>query len=52
MVKHTSKKLKISSLHRLADNKEVSQLRISGKWVEQLGFKIGERVNLLHETGC
>lgn len=46
MTKHTSKQLKISGLHRSADNKEVPSLRISGKWIEQLGFKIGERVNV------
>ena len=31
--------LKVSSI--MANGKEVAQIRISGKWLEALGFKIG-----------
>jgi hypothetical protein len=46
MAKQTSRQLKIYSLNRSSDNKEVPQLKISGVWIEQLGFKIGETVNV------
>lgn len=46
MAKQASRQLKVYSLNRSTDNKEVPQLRISGMWVEQLGFKVGETVNI------
>ena len=46
MAKQASRQLKVYGLHRSADNKEVPQLRISGIWIEQLGFKVGETVNV------
>ena len=44
MATRKDRSLKIHSYHR--DNKEVPQLRLSGTWIEQLGFKIGETVNI------
>lgn len=46
MGKQASRQLKVYGLNRSTDNKEVPQLRISGVWVEQLGFKVGETVNI------
>lgn len=43
--------LKIYSHHRSADNKEVPELRLIGGWMEQLGFKAGERVNIIARDG-
>lgn len=46
MAKQASRQLKVYGLHRSSDNKEVPQLRISGIWIEQLGFRVGETVNV------
>lgn len=46
MSKKGSRQLKISSLHRCSNHKSVPQLRISGLWMEQLGFKIGDQVRI------
>ena len=46
MAKQASRQLKVYGLNRSSDNKEVPQLRISGVWIEQLGFRVGERVNV------
>ena len=46
MSKPTSRQLKVYGLNRSSAKKEVPQLRLSGTWVEQLGFKIGETVNI------
>ncbi len=46
MAKQTTKQIKIYGLYRSSDNKEVPQLKISGVWVAQLGFNIGETVNI------
>ena len=46
MSKKESHQLKIYSLNRSSDNKEVPQLRISGIWIEKLGFKIGDTINV------
>lgn len=46
MTKKGARKLKISKLIRWSDYKKVPQLRISGMWMEQLGFKIGDRVQI------
>ncbi|HBH05153.1 MAG TPA: hypothetical protein DDX92_00945 [Flavobacteriales bacterium] len=43
--------LKIYSHHRSADNKEVPELRLIGCWMEQLGFKVGDRVNITAREG-
>ena len=44
MAKKCDRSLKILGYHR--DNKEVPQLRLSGIWIAQLGFQIGERVTI------
>lgn len=44
MAKKQDRNLKILSYHR--DNKQVPELRLIGVWMEQLGFNIGERVNI------
>jgi len=46
MAKQTSRQLKVYGLNRSSDNKEVPQLRLSGVWIEQLGFKVGDKVNI------
>ena len=46
MERQTCRQLKVYSTHRSADNKEVPQLRLSGIWIEQLGFKVGEMVKI------
>jgi len=46
MAKKASRQLKVYGLHRSSDNKEVPQLRISGVWIEQLGFKVGDTINI------
>jgi len=46
MSKKESRQLKIYSLNRSSDNKEVPQLRISGIWIEKLGFKVGDTINV------
>ena len=46
MSKKESRQLKIYSLNRASDNKEVPQLRISGIWIEKLGFKVGDTINV------
>lgn len=38
--------MKVYGLNRPPDNKEVPQLRISGAWIEQLGFKVGGTVSI------
>ena len=38
--------LKIYSHHRSSDNKQVPELRLIGCWMDQLGFKAGDRVNV------
>ena len=42
MSKKESRQLKIYSINRSSDNKEVPQLKISGIRIEKLGFKIGD----------
>lgn len=44
MAKQDSRSLKIHSYHR--DNKQVPELRLIGVWMEQLGFNIGECVQI------
>ena len=46
MAKQTSRQLKVYGLNRSSDNKEVPQLRMSGVWIEQLGFKVGDMVSI------
>ena len=46
MAKQTSRQLKVYSSHRWSDNKTVPELRLTGLWIEQLGFKIGDKVNI------
>ena len=44
MAKKCDRSLKILGYHR--DNKQVPELRLLGVWMEQLGFNVGERVNI------
>lgn len=44
MASNKGRSLKIHSYHR--DNKQVPELRLIGVWMEQLGFNIGERVQI------
>ncbi|MBS9463277.1 SymE family type I addiction module toxin [Flagellimonas sp. 389] len=44
MAKKDNRSLKIHSYQR--DNKQVPELRLIGVWMEQLGFNIGERVQI------
>lgn len=46
MAKQKPRQLKVYGLNRSSDNKEVPQLRISGVWIEQLGFKVGDTVSI------
>jgi len=46
MGKQTSRQLKVYGLNRSASSKEVPELRLAGVWIEQLGFKIGDLVNI------
>jgi len=46
MAKKALRQLKVYGLNRSSDNKEVPQLRISGVWIEQLGFKVGDTVSI------
>lgn len=46
MSKKETRQLKIYSLNRSSDNKEVPQLRISGIWIEELGFKVGDTISI------
>lgn len=46
MGKQTSRQLKVYGLNRSASNKEVPELRLAGMWVEQLGFKVGDWINI------
>lgn len=47
MERQTCRQLKIYGFNRSSDHKEVPQLRLSGVWIEQLGFKVGERVKII-----
>jgi toxic protein SymE len=44
MAENKGRSLKIHSYHK--DNKQVPELRLIGVWMEQLGFNIGERVQV------
>ena len=44
--KQASRQLKVYGLNRSSDNKQVPELRLIGVWMEQLGFKVGETVNV------
>jgi len=46
MQKKESRQLKVYGLNR-SDNKEIPQLRISGIWIEKLGFKVGDTINVI-----
>ncbi len=50
MTKHSTRQLKIHGLlrrNKYRKNTEVPQLRLSGVWMEQLGFKVGDRVSII-----
>jgi len=44
MPKQTNRQVKIYPHYR--DNKTVPQLRLSGIWLEELGFKVGDQVSI------
>ncbi len=44
MVNRESRSLKIYSTHR--DSRRVPELRLIGLWIEKLGFRIGEHVQI------
>lgn len=46
MAQQAARRLKVYSTHRSADNKEVPELRLTGIWIEQLGFKVGETISV------
>ena len=46
MAKQTSRQLKVYGFNRSSSKKAVPQLILSGIWIEQLGFQIGERVTI------
>jgi len=46
MAKKALRQLKVYGLNRSSDNKAVPQLKISGVWIERLGFKVGDTVNI------
>lgn len=46
MAKRSSRQLKVYGLNRSASSKEVPELRLAGVWIEQLGFKVGDLVNI------
>ena len=44
MARQDTRQLKIYSQYR--DKGEVPQLRLSGKWMERLGFRVGDQVSI------
>lgn len=44
MAKNQDRSLKINSNHR--DNQQVPELRLTGLWMKELGFNVGERVTI------
>jgi len=46
MPKPLTHQLKISALYRRSDNRKVPELRLRGLWIELLGFKAGELINI------
>jgi len=47
MQKKSSRKLKVYSKQRSSDFKPVPELRLTGKWIEALGFQIGDAVEII-----
>lgn len=41
-----SRKLKVYSKHRSNEIKPVPEIRLTGKWMEALGFQIGDAVQI------
>ena len=41
-----SRKLKVYSKHRNNEIKPVPEIRLTGKWIEALGFRIGDAVQI------
>ncbi len=46
MAKPDERKLRICGKYRGSSDKEVPELRLMGLWMEQLGFNIGDQVNI------
>ena len=44
MARKKERSLKIQGYHR--ENEQVPELRLIGVWMEQLGFKVGDQVNI------
>jgi formylmethanofuran dehydrogenase subunit D len=51
MMQKMVRRLKVYGTHRSADNKEIPELRLTGIWVEQLGFKVGDQVSITTREG-
>ena len=52
----SERRLKVSSLNqqradRCAETRSVASIRLSGKWLEELGFKIGNRFVVRESPG-
>ena len=43
---NTRRQLKIYSHFRSSDDKQVPELRLAGRWIEELGFNIGDIVSI------
>jgi hypothetical protein len=46
MTEKEERYLRVCSKHRPTDYKAVPELRLTGKWFRELGFDIGDRVNI------
>jgi len=44
---YKNRKLKVYSKHRSSDFKPVPEIRMTGKWIEALGFQIGDAVQII-----
>lgn len=42
-----NRKLKVYSKHRSNEVKPVPEIRLTGKWIEALGFRIGDAVQII-----
>lgn len=42
-----NRKLKVYSRHRSKEIKLVPEIRLTGKWIEALGFQIGDAVQII-----
>jgi len=47
MVEKNTRKLKVYSKHRNNEIRPVPEIRLTGKWIEALGFQIGDAVQII-----